>query len=77
VDPELTSAAGKPGHEIVEVARRVQAKTIVLGEHHHGFLAKLFGGDVAAGVRGDRNQALRRDLAHRSSNGIEVALRSA
>jgi nucleotide-binding universal stress UspA family protein len=43
VDPELTSAAGEPGHEIVEVARRVQAKTIVLGEHHHGFLAKLFG----------------------------------
>jgi hypothetical protein len=35
VDPELTSAAGEPGHEIVEVARRVQAKTIVLGEHHH------------------------------------------
>jgi nucleotide-binding universal stress UspA family protein len=35
VDPELTSAAGEPGHEIVAVTRRVQAKTIVLGEHHH------------------------------------------
>jgi hypothetical protein len=51
VDSELTSAAGEPGHEIVDVARRVPAKTIVLGEHHHGFLAKLFGGDVAAGVQ--------------------------
>ena len=59
VDPELTSAAGEPGHEIVEVARRVQAKTIVLGEHHHGFLAKLFGGDVAAGVQ--REARLHRD----------------
>ena len=39
VDSELTSAAGEPGHEIVEAARRVPAKTIVLGEHHynHGF----------------------------------------
>jgi len=59
VDSELTSSAGEPGHEIVEVARRVPAKTIVLGEHHHGFLAKLFGGDVAAGVQ--REARLHRD----------------
>jgi nucleotide-binding universal stress UspA family protein len=35
VEPELTSAAGEPGHKIVEVARRVKAKTIVFGEHRH------------------------------------------
>ncbi len=51
VDPELTWAAGDPGHEIVETAKRIGAKTIVLGEHHHGFLAKVFGGDVGAGVQ--------------------------
>jgi nucleotide-binding universal stress UspA family protein len=59
MDPELTSAAGEPGHEIVEVERRIQAKPIVLGEHHHSFLAKLFGGDVAAGVQ--REARLHRD----------------
>jgi nucleotide-binding universal stress UspA family protein len=51
VEPELTWAAGEPGHEIVETAKRIRARTIVLGEHHHGFLANLFGGDVAAGVQ--------------------------
>ena len=51
VEPELAWAAGDPGHEIVETAKRIRATTIVLGEHHHGFLANLFGGDVAAGVR--------------------------
>ncbi len=51
VEPDLTWAAGDPGQEIVETAKRVNAKTIVLGEHHHGFLAKLFGADVAAGVQ--------------------------
>jgi nucleotide-binding universal stress UspA family protein len=48
---ELTWAAGEPGHEIVEAAKRVNARTIVLGEHHHGFLSKLFGGDVDAEVQ--------------------------
>jgi nucleotide-binding universal stress UspA family protein len=53
IDPELTWAAGDPGHEIVETAKRIGARTIVLGEHHHGFLANLFGGDVGAGVQRD------------------------
>jgi nucleotide-binding universal stress UspA family protein len=50
VEPELTWAAGEPGHEIVETAKRIRALTIVVGEHHHGFLANLFGADVAAEV---------------------------
>jgi len=51
IDPELTWAAGDPGQEIVETAKRIGARTIVLGEHHHGFLSKVFGGDVGAGVQ--------------------------
>ena len=61
--PDLAWAAGEPGHEIVETprqpnrkhgvetAKRFKARTIVLGEHHHGFLTKLFGGDVDAEVQ--------------------------
>jgi nucleotide-binding universal stress UspA family protein len=48
---DLTWAAGEPGHEIVETAKRVNARTIVLGEHHHGLLSKLFGGDVDGEVQ--------------------------
>jgi hypothetical protein len=35
----------------------------VLSEHHHGFLAKLFGGNVAAGVQ--REARLHRVLPER------------
>ena len=45
-DPDLAWAAGEPGHEIVETAKRVGARAIVVGEHHHGFLSGLFGGRV-------------------------------
>jgi len=45
-DPDLAWAAGEPGREIVETAKRVRARTIVVGEHHHGFLSGLFGGRV-------------------------------
>jgi nucleotide-binding universal stress UspA family protein len=51
VRPDLAWAAGEPGHEIVETAKRIHARTIVLGEHHHGFVAKLFGRDVDAEVQ--------------------------
>jgi nucleotide-binding universal stress UspA family protein len=51
LDAELTWAAGEPGHAIVETARRLRADVIVLGEHHHGFLAGLFGADVDAEVQ--------------------------
>jgi nucleotide-binding universal stress UspA family protein len=43
-------AAGEPGRAIVDAARSANADTVVLGEHHHGFLASLFGTDVAAEV---------------------------
>lgn len=51
IDADLAWAAGEPGREIVETAKRIHARTIVLGEHHHGFLAGLFGGDVDAEVQ--------------------------
>ncbi len=43
-------AAGDPASEIIEVAKEAGAGLIVVGEHHHGFLGSLFGGDVAAEV---------------------------
>ena len=46
LDPDLAWAAGEPGREIVETAKRIGAHTIVVGEHHHGFLSGLFGGRV-------------------------------
>jgi nucleotide-binding universal stress UspA family protein len=48
---DLAWAAGDPGHEIVETAKRIGAQIIVLGEHHHGFLSRTFGGDVDAEVQ--------------------------
>ena len=50
-DAELAWAAGEPAGEILETARRIRAHVIVLGEHHHGFLGKLFGADVDAEVQ--------------------------
>jgi nucleotide-binding universal stress UspA family protein len=43
-------AAGEPGRAIVDAARDARADVVVLGEHHHGFLASLLGTDVAAEV---------------------------
>ena len=48
---DLTWAAGDPGRMIVETAKRIRASVIVLGEHHHGLLAGLFGADVGAAVQ--------------------------
>ena len=48
---ELIWAAGEAGHVIVETARRIHADVIVLGEHHHGRLASLFGSNVDAEVQ--------------------------
>jgi nucleotide-binding universal stress UspA family protein len=50
-DPELIWAAGEPGHAIVDAAQRIRADVIVVGEHHHGFLAGIFGADVDAEVQ--------------------------
>src|SRR5262249_7491310 len=51
VDSDRTWAAGDPGRQIVDAAKRIQARTIVIGAHHHGFLSGLFGADVDAEVR--------------------------
>ena len=48
---DLTWAAGEPGAEIVEAAKRSRATVIVVGEHHHGFLGSVFGGNVDEEVR--------------------------
>jgi nucleotide-binding universal stress UspA family protein len=51
LDAELIWAAGEPGRAIVDAAKRIRADAIVLGEHHHGLLSGLFGGDVDAAVQ--------------------------
>jgi len=51
-------AAGEPGRAIVDAARDAKAEAVVLGEHHHGFLAGLFGADVAAEVRKELDAAV-------------------
>jgi nucleotide-binding universal stress UspA family protein len=51
LDADFTWAAGEPAHAIVETARAIGAQAIVLGEHHHGFLGKAFGGDVDGAVQ--------------------------
>jgi nucleotide-binding universal stress UspA family protein len=51
IDADLEWAAGEPGRAIVDAARRLQASVIVIGEHHHGFLGRLFGADVDAEVQ--------------------------
>ena len=51
-------AAGEPGRAIVDAARDAKVDAVVLGEHHHGFLAGLFGADVAAEVRKELDAAV-------------------
>jgi nucleotide-binding universal stress UspA family protein len=51
IDAELTWGAGDPGQVIAETAERIGADAIVLGEHHHGHLARFFGSDVDAEVQ--------------------------
>ena len=51
IEADLLWAAGQPAQELVETAARIRADAIVIGEHHHGFLAGLFGSDVDAEVK--------------------------
>ena len=50
---EYAWAAGEPASAIVGAARERGAALIVLGSHHHGLLARVFGPDVAAQVKRD------------------------
>jgi nucleotide-binding universal stress UspA family protein len=51
-------AAGEPGRAIADAARDAGADVVVLGEHHHGFLAGLLGTDVAAEVERELGRAV-------------------
>ena len=55
---EFMWAAGEPGNAIIEAARDAGVETVVLGEHHHGFLSGLFGTDVAAAVERELGSAV-------------------
>lgn len=50
VEADFVWAAGEPGRAIVDAARDAGADLVILGEHHHGFLAVLFGTDVTGEV---------------------------
>jgi nucleotide-binding universal stress UspA family protein len=51
VDGELSWAAGEPAAAIIDAARSLGADVIILGEHHHGFLTRYLGADVASEVQ--------------------------
>jgi nucleotide-binding universal stress UspA family protein len=51
VDADLVWAAGEPAAEIVDTAKRLNARAIVIGERHHQLLTRLFGGDVDGEVQ--------------------------
>jgi nucleotide-binding universal stress UspA family protein len=51
LDADYVWAAGEPARAIVDAARDRKASLIVLGSHHHGLFGRIFGTDVAAGVK--------------------------
>jgi nucleotide-binding universal stress UspA family protein len=58
LEADFMWAAGEPGRAIVDAARDARADVVVLGEHHHGFLAGLLGKDVAAEVERELDSAV-------------------
>jgi nucleotide-binding universal stress UspA family protein len=58
LEADFMWAAGEPGRAIVDAARDARADVVVLGEHHHGFLAGLFGTDVAVSVERELGSAV-------------------
>jgi nucleotide-binding universal stress UspA family protein len=51
VPADLAWATGSPAKTIVDTARDLHARTIVLGEHHHSLLGRFFGADTAEEVQ--------------------------
>ncbi len=50
LEADYVWAAGSAATTIVDAARDSGAEVIVLGEHHHSFLGRVFGTDIAAEV---------------------------
>jgi nucleotide-binding universal stress UspA family protein len=48
VEGRVEWSLGDPATEIVRIARETDAKTIVVGNHHHSALGRFFGTDTAA-----------------------------
>ena len=50
LDADYVWAVGNAADKIAATARDREARLVVLAAHHHGFLGRLFGTDVAAEV---------------------------
>ncbi len=50
LEAEYVWAVGNPADKIAATARDREARLVVLAAHHHGFLGRLFGTDVATEV---------------------------
>jgi nucleotide-binding universal stress UspA family protein len=50
IEADYVWAVGNPADKIAATARDREARLVVLAAHHHGFLGRLFGTDVAAEV---------------------------
>ncbi len=50
IEADYVWAVGNPADKIAATARDRQARVVVLAAHHHGFLGRLIGTDVATEV---------------------------
>ena len=50
LEADYVWAVGNPADKIAATARDQNARLVVLAAHHHGFMSKLFGTDVATEV---------------------------
>jgi nucleotide-binding universal stress UspA family protein len=48
---DLAWATGTPGRAIVDTAKDLHARLIVVGEHHHSMLGRFFGTDTAEEIQ--------------------------
>ena len=51
VSAEYVWEPGEPASILVEAAKAREAELIVIGDHHHGFFAKLFGASITPEVQ--------------------------
>ena len=50
IEADYVWAVGQPADKIAATARDREARLVVLAAHHHGFLSRMLGTDVAAEV---------------------------